>query len=1174
MKLHMLYAVMATSLGMVSLAPTLQAEERPPLQQIAIWTANPESCERAALLELLKNKDVRVRSAALDLLESVTGKDFGLDPWVAPNKVPHEVQQALQEWAAVDSMLGDSSVAPSEEQLRDAIAVLKNADPDTMRRLCVKFAPFKSAMTYAIQQELEQQADVLSQQEQDNLRCAQFRVQLQDVMPADAGHVASKLTSHVRNDTLDALEMLREVGVESLPVVMTFTNHSDTLVREVAVDVLLDIGLNSSFAVLMPSLMEEQDRNILQIAARRAIDCAPTVEIILFLNKCATSDDEDVSLAGLEALAELAGDSDERPTFRNSGAVKPESVTIATAQHGLTEHQFIKLMQSPHWRVRAATLNLLSSSAAYVPSVANQTLQELVVNSLKDDDETVRQAAVNVIYKRSLARKHLDALAEFAQSSPKMAPYVVYLFCESGADLPPGLQELLTRFTLEEVNMLAYYDAEQKTVFAEERPGKRALTVLMALLRNPDPGVRTAVMKWCGRYVVTESDEMVTIFCNWMQDAAVSKDDKLDMLASGGFHTRGKPGKKIDAFLKEWLAAELDSARTSDPTQRLKLICAFCDVDEEQAARYITVDVLRADIEVLECLLSRHSSVVQNAGEESIIALLTNSRIPSYRVSSLVDSLIEREKGCELIMSAQLPVSVWRHVISSLSPYSLKHRDGYAKLLAGFITQALDNRFTDDWRAVAVLLTIRHAEYLDSGVVESVRNYINQLPAEAAELYNCVREFPKTAAEVESWARKYHNSANTEVRKLVAACLLPLDGWSLHLIVQDNTGDEVDVEISQPMSEVNELKRVSCPATLIRLVEDMQTDADASVALRACSSMLYRTGDCNRARYMALLKDRKKAYDAMADYTTEVNVEREMLSQVWGRWKTYRSDVEEPFKLKGSPKRLKKGLENMLQLLAELSSESWGLRDEVAALVNSERGSQSEVAVRVDAFSFNPPPAPPAAAATVSTPDETPDASAETEDNDEPDAVQRLDRNVAIKIEFFHKEGCDTCKRVLSRLDSLRSVYPKLHIVTYDVESEEGSTRNAVLCERFGVQSKDRRKAPALFAEAGYLLGERADSDVVSKLLDASITGGKFEDKLSDAPSQQEPQESIEPTVNPDVKPAPNMLAESSAQEEQKAQQESSENAIMSYGVLLLGILAVLGGLLAFLKGRKKHEDE
>lgn len=100
MKLHMLYAVMATSLGMVSLAPTLQAEERPPLQQIAIWTANPESCERAALLELLKNKDVRVRSAALDLLESVTGKDFGLDPWVAPNKVPHEVQQALVDFLA------------------------------------------------------------------------------------------------------------------------------------------------------------------------------------------------------------------------------------------------------------------------------------------------------------------------------------------------------------------------------------------------------------------------------------------------------------------------------------------------------------------------------------------------------------------------------------------------------------------------------------------------------------------------------------------------------------------------------------------------------------------------------------------------------------------------------------------------------------------------------------------------------------------------------------------------------------------------------------------------------------------------------------------------------------------------------------------------------------------
>ena len=42
-----------------------------PLREIATWTRQPESCERRALLQHLRHEDVRVRSAALDLLEQL-----------------------------------------------------------------------------------------------------------------------------------------------------------------------------------------------------------------------------------------------------------------------------------------------------------------------------------------------------------------------------------------------------------------------------------------------------------------------------------------------------------------------------------------------------------------------------------------------------------------------------------------------------------------------------------------------------------------------------------------------------------------------------------------------------------------------------------------------------------------------------------------------------------------------------------------------------------------------------------------------------------------------------------------------------------------------------------------------------------------------------------------------
>jgi hypothetical protein len=73
------------------------------LRSIAAHNAAPEGCERRELLGYLKHEDVRVRSAALDLLERVTGRDFGLDPWLQPTEVPDDVQAALAEWAAAEA---------------------------------------------------------------------------------------------------------------------------------------------------------------------------------------------------------------------------------------------------------------------------------------------------------------------------------------------------------------------------------------------------------------------------------------------------------------------------------------------------------------------------------------------------------------------------------------------------------------------------------------------------------------------------------------------------------------------------------------------------------------------------------------------------------------------------------------------------------------------------------------------------------------------------------------------------------------------------------------------------------------------------------------------------------------------------------------------------------------
>ena len=1159
--------LLAAALG-AAVLPTVSAAEASPLKQIATWTRHPESCERAVLLTYLRSNDVRVRSAALDLLESVTGKDFGLDPWLAPAAVPAEVQQALQQWAEVESKLGAPATAPDAAKLREAVAVLRTADADTMRRVCLRFAAYPAALAYAIEQELENVPD-LPQPEVDKLRCAQFRVQLQASMPADAGRIASGLTSHVRSDTLDALEALREVDAAALPVLMTFVRHRDAMVREVAVDVLLQIGGNAAFEVLMPDLMAETDRNILQIAARRAIDCAPTVPLIGFLNKCAQSEDEDISIAGLEAMAEMAADSDRSRSYGNS---KP-----ASTKEALTTEAVTKLLQSPHWRVRAATLSFLSKPAAFVPSLSNEQLQQVVVGCLKDQDETVRQTAITVIYKRALARKNMEALAEFAQSSPAMAPYIIYLFCENQLELPAGLQELLTRFTVNEVQQLAYYDDEYETLFAESSPSKRAVKILEALLRNPDPAVQAAVMHWCGRYIAAHSKELANTFCDWLAAPTTTTEDKKRFFTSGSIvsFSEGKGRSVLKSRLPKWLEAELATPAAQDIEYKAGLVCALFHLTPDAVRPYLTDKELFKNNAVKE-LVYESSSLLDTLDAELLATLLNDEEL--YRYGSFLDKVLSSEKSAELLQLIKLTDKIFIRIVdSALSNIRYDSDSRYKASISSLLRRVLQGEVTEQCRYWAVLVVLCEGQHLEADLKEAVQAAIPSLPQAQQEFCAFLQTYPATADAVEPWVQQYAQSPNPQIRAAVAACLLPLDAWRPALMF-DEEDDSDTIFLSLPMTRDDSLKRVSCPASLIQLVAGMQDDEDAEVAMVACASMLYRTGDCDRKRFMEIMEALETQFDEMESYTAKARYQRELLSAVWKRWSSYRNDVSEPFKLKGSPKKLKAGVDKVLRQLVHVSSSAYGLLDNVKAIVdNEEEGTRSgkSAAVAVEHFAFTAPPVDqPEPPAKTEPEEDTP--VADDADNTESDTITQLDRTAPVKVEFFHKSGCDICKRALARLDTLRTTYPNLRVKTYDVESEEGRERNSVLCERFAVAPKHRRKAPALFAEAGCLLGERVDSDALPDLLDASLSNTTFEDKLSETPTDEPVETPAEPAESTATAPEakPSLLAETTQSELTQVQEESMWETLKSYAVLIVGALAVLIGLLFLLFGRKSGRKE
>lgn len=223
------------------LSPAMEAVETDPIERLAGWNQNPDACQRQELIEYLRHSDIRVRSAALDLLESVTGQDFGIDPWIEPTHVPPNIQQLLDTWGKLDEDLGSAERPPTPEVLSEVMLRLREADPDTQRRICLRYSRYKKAFTSAIQAELERTD--LGPSEMDRLRCTLYRAQLMDCPGIDAAQIATQLTSHSRSDTLAALEQLRQADRCALPILIQFTGIAqDILVREIAVDILIEKG--------------------------------------------------------------------------------------------------------------------------------------------------------------------------------------------------------------------------------------------------------------------------------------------------------------------------------------------------------------------------------------------------------------------------------------------------------------------------------------------------------------------------------------------------------------------------------------------------------------------------------------------------------------------------------------------------------------------------------------------------------------------------------------------------------------------------------------------------------------------------------------------------------------------------------------------------------------------
>ncbi len=1198
----------------LSLLPLLllsaAADTPQPLQRIAQWQKSPESCRRAELLDYLRDDNLRVRSAALDLLEAVTGRDFGLDPWLKPDEVPASVQQQLAAWAAAEAGLGAAGQPPDEEQVRHAVALLRDADPDTLRRTCLRFAEHTTTLIAALRRELSGE-QTLSESERDHLLLALYRIQLQAALGDDAGRAAGLLASHARSDQLDGLEMLRKAGASALPVVACFIDAEDGLLREMAVDIFLQMGKTKAFHHLLPALETETDRNILQIAARRALDCHATKEMIAFLNRCACHADEDVSVAALEALRELRGaEPDEDGSYviySRSQDGERLGFTMAGRGEAMPAESYVALTRSPYWRVRAAAVGLMESKSVFLPSTANKAVADAILAALEDEDETVRRTALRAMYRRGLSQA--EALEAYTLRHPAGAAFAVYLLARREQPLSEGMSELIRRFSPAQVDELFAYADEYDDIFDERVPRACARRVVELLWENPDPAVVERLMAHHADALFAASPEKAARVMDWLESPDVMQEEKAGVISEMSYFlkdnerrwSRSKarlvpesPYAEVDARFLNWLRQQAEGE--GEPAHNA--LMSLRHFDEERVAQVLTAKIAALGEgghlhEDLVDHVTMERELLKKLPPEVLMRLMQEESCNSYVIQALVAS----ERGMELLRNGPISEHAWYHlVLSTLDSQcsqltlirSSKYEDGrdaaYALYgLEPWLVPLLDHFLRHDGaeqrRCEVAFLLLAYRNLLEyDEVARSLApfEYAAQLlAARDADYARCLAELPRAAEEVADWAERYAGSSSPYARHAVAGCLLPCSRVRF-LFPLPKASDEGALSAPCSLVAMSALKRISCPRSLLERVRAMQHDEDAQVATVACASMLYRTGNCDRARFRELLLEHQRQWEEADEFVeySRYSLLRRQLNAVWKRWSEDRSVVTEPFKLKGSPKKIPDELYPLLGLLHTVADESWSLPDEMrekVILLSAEGGTelpaQAGPALTFDAME----PAPAL---------ETPDSAAAEEEEPEPaQETQPPALDAPFRVEYFHRRGCDSCERVARELEQLRRDFPGMQVVDYAIESDAGYTRNDVLCSRFGVPAAHRHKAPILFTEAGFLMGEDIAGSSLRSLFESARLRGE-ERRLAASPQVKDDDAPVTPdtpAVTP--KPAqPDMLAATTEAEAAAAETTEWWENLRRYGVLVLGGVVALAALLLVLfqsrRGRAQGDNE
>ncbi|MDD5349324.1 MAG: HEAT repeat domain-containing protein, partial [Chthoniobacteraceae bacterium] len=359
-----------------------------------------------ALVAQLTSPRLAVRLAALEVAEEIAGDDFGFDPWATADAN----REALSRWtrwaeapkpAQPRGVLGEEQIrvylrdiaSQDRERSSRALRMLQNGGEDTLGALDAE-------------QEKNPPQNAVAK---NRIREVRYALVLPAIGKQEPLALAHQLVFGNLDTRIQALTLLNGGGDAVLPVAREYLDDGEAMVREAAVDTLLNVARGDAAPLLETHLRREKDANVIYgiLHGFKKSPCAKADEILL---RYLRDSNEDLAVASIESLSK-------------------------SKKEGL-DKELRPCLEDPRWRVRVAALE--TAAERNLTPLASQ-----VQKAVDDPDAFVRAADIQTLPKVSSAAASAKKIEEAFLRDDDLKPAAVKALASMKKPVPPSFGEAL-----------------------------------------------------------------------------------------------------------------------------------------------------------------------------------------------------------------------------------------------------------------------------------------------------------------------------------------------------------------------------------------------------------------------------------------------------------------------------------------------------------------------------------------------------------------------------------------------------------------------------------------------------------------------------------------------------------------------------------------------------------